>query len=50
MDGGDVVPTGYGDGCIIDLLSVLKKMNYEGFVSLEPHLASLSVGTSGEEC
>lgn len=40
MDGGDVVPAGYGDGCIIDLLSVLKKMNYEGFVSLEPHLAS----------
>lgn len=40
-----VVPAGHGDGMIKDILSKLKEKNYEGFLSLEPHLASF-VGLS----
>ncbi|MBC7766323.1 MAG: sugar phosphate isomerase/epimerase [Hyphomonadaceae bacterium] len=37
---GEVVPAGYGLGNIETLLKSLKASNYEGFVSLEPHLGS----------
>ena len=40
-----VVPAGCGDGKIKEVLSHLKEKNYEGFLSLEPHLASF-VGLS----
>jgi sugar phosphate isomerase/epimerase len=34
-----VVPSGMGDGHIKEILAELKKRNYSGFLSLEPHLA-----------
>ncbi len=34
-----IVPAGQGDGCIPEILSRLKSSGYEGFLSLEPHLA-----------
>lgn len=37
-----VVPAGYGDGRIKELLMNLKNNNYLGFLSLEPHLASFT--------
>ncbi|MDF2988634.1 MAG: xylose isomerase [Eubacterium sp.] len=37
-----VVPAGYGDGRIKDLLMNLNDDNYSGFLSLEPHLASFT--------
>ena len=36
---GHVVPAGYGDGCVREILSALKARNFEGFLSLEPHLS-----------
>lgn len=39
---GKVVPAGYGDGCIKQLLEELHSSGFEGFLSLEPHLASFS--------
>ncbi len=35
---GEVVPSGYGDGHIQEILARLHKRGYEGFLSLEPHL------------
>jgi sugar phosphate isomerase/epimerase len=35
---GKVVPSGYGDGHIGEIISELDKRGYEGFLSLEPHL------------
>lgn len=35
---GSVVPAGLGDGHIKEILSELMKDDYEGFLSLEPHL------------
>lgn len=35
-----VVPAGHGDGRVKDILSALSDKNYEGFLSLEPHLGS----------
>lgn len=37
---GQVVPAGYGDGCVKQLLEELYSSGFEGFLSLEPHLAS----------
>lgn len=39
-DDGTVVPAGKGDGCIKYVLSELFAKNYDGFLSLEPHLGS----------
>lgn len=36
---GKIVPAGEGDANIPQLLSLLKRDGYEGFISLEPHLA-----------
>ena len=35
---GEVVLSGMGDGCIRELVARLKAANYNGFVSIEPHL------------
>jgi sugar phosphate isomerase/epimerase len=35
---GNVVPSGYGDGHIPEIIEELIKANYHGFLSLEPHL------------
>ena len=35
-----VMPAGYGDGKVQEILYMLKKRNFNGFISLEPHLAS----------
>jgi sugar phosphate isomerase/epimerase len=35
-----VVPAGYGDGKVPKILSELYESGFEGFLSLEPHLAS----------
>lgn len=37
---GSVVPAGYGDGCVKEILTKLKENGYDGFYSLEPHLGS----------
>jgi sugar phosphate isomerase/epimerase len=36
---GDVVPAGQGDGQVRETLAALRDSGFEGFVSLEPHLA-----------
>ncbi|HTW01663.1 MAG TPA: sugar phosphate isomerase/epimerase family protein [Streptosporangiaceae bacterium] len=36
---GDVVPAGQGDGQVRETLAALRDSRFEGFVSLEPHLA-----------
>ena len=36
---GGVVPAGEGDGQVKRILGELKKQGYQGFLSLEPHLA-----------
>ena len=49
-DGG-VVPAGQGDGAIADLLAALVRADYQGFLTLEPHLqyAGPAGGYSGPE-
>lgn len=37
-----VVPSGYGDGRLKEILAELRKMGFEGFLSLEPHLANFT--------
>jgi len=37
-----VVPAGEGDGCIEEILRKLYEDGYEGFLSLEPHLANFA--------
>lgn len=39
-ENGDVVPAGYGDGQLKEIINCLKKDNYNGFLSLEPHLGT----------
>lgn len=39
-ENGNVVPAGYGDGKIEEFLIELKNSSYNGFLSIEPHLAS----------
>ncbi len=36
---GSVVPAGMGDGHLEDILRMMKKAGYQGFLSLEPHLS-----------
>ncbi len=38
-DDGSVVPPGHGDGHLQEILSSLHQNGYDGFLSLEPHLA-----------
>lgn len=40
LNGGGVVPAGYGDGNLKYILSDAAKNGYEGFLSLEPHLTA----------
>lgn len=40
LSDGKVVPAGYGDGKVREILGRLYAKNYEGFVSLEPHLGA----------
>lgn len=37
---GEVVPTGKGDGQLVETLTALSQDGYTGFASLEPHLAA----------
>lgn len=37
-----VTPAGYGDGMIKEIIEDLKNNNYNGFISLEPHLAEFT--------
>lgn len=37
---GSVVPAGHGDGRVRDILQALSDRDYDGFLSLEPHLGS----------
>ena len=48
---GKVTPAGEGDGQVAELLTGLKEMDYQGTLSLEPHLkiAGHSSGFSGAE-
>lgn len=39
INGGGVVPAGYGDGNIKAILTKIHENGYEGFLSIEPHLA-----------
>lgn len=39
---GSVVPAGKGDGHLAEILSDLRDSGYDGFLSLEPHLADFS--------
>lgn len=48
FDGGRVVPAGRGDGNLKEILARLDGKGYEGFLSLEPHLADFA-GLSGLE-
>lgn len=41
-DSGKVVPSGYGKGHIETILTEMKEANYEGFLSLEPHLGNFT--------
>lgn len=38
--GHKVVPAGYGDGQVTEILKEAKESGYEGFLSLEPHLGN----------
>ncbi len=50
-DSGEVVPAGEGDGELRETISALHASGFEGFFSLEPHLASVGSfgGFSGPE-
>lgn len=43
-----VVPSGYGDGRVREILTALAQCDYEGFLSLEPHLQNFQ-GFAGLE-
>ncbi len=38
----EVVPAGYGDSRLLELITRLKDSNYQGFLSLEPHLTDFT--------
>lgn len=42
MENGAVVPAGSGNGCWPWLIDSLRSLNYDGFLSLEPHLADFA--------
>lgn len=48
---GEVVPAGHGDGQVRETLEALRDSGFDGFVSLEPHLAEADAhgGFSGPE-
>ena len=48
FDGGRVVPVGQGDGNVKEVLTRLDQEGFQGFLSLEPHLADFA-GLSGLE-
>ena len=50
-DLGKVVPSGQGDGQFRELLAALRESGYDGFFSLEPHLAAFDAfgGLSGPD-
>ena len=48
FDGGRVVPAGQGDGNLRRIFGLLDEMGFDGFLSLEPHLADFA-GLSGLE-
>ena len=41
-ESGIVVPAGYGDGNVEEILKSLLEEGYEGFLSLEPHLTDFT--------
>lgn len=41
-ENGEVVPAGMGNGNVKEILSMLSESGYEGFLSLEPHLADFA--------
>ncbi|USK35263.1 sugar phosphate isomerase/epimerase [Bacillus sp. F19] len=51
FESGKVVPAGKGDGEVRELLQTLKTSGYDGFLSLEPHLAAAETfsGFSGPD-
>ncbi len=48
METGEVVPSGFGDGHLSNIIEALVKRDYVGFLSLEPHLGDF-VGFSDLE-
>jgi sugar phosphate isomerase/epimerase len=48
---GEVVPSGEGDGQFTELLNALAESNYQGFLSIEPHLGDFDAfgGLCGPE-
>lgn len=46
---GSVVPAGHGDGNVEKILKLLKDSGYQGFLSLEPHLADFAGFSSLEQ-
>jgi sugar phosphate isomerase/epimerase len=46
---GRVVPAGEGDGEVREILAALRDSGFDGFMSLEPHLACRFGGFSGPE-
>lgn len=44
-----VVPAGEGEGNVPTIIDQLKARNYNGFLSLEPHLATGDIAVCGEE-
>ncbi len=51
LDGGEVVPAGEGDGQVRETVRALRDSGFDGFFSLEPHLAMAGAfsGFSGPE-
>jgi sugar phosphate isomerase/epimerase len=51
LDSGQVVPAGQGDGQLRETLAALRESGFDGFFSLEPHLASAGTfsGFSGPD-
>ncbi len=46
---GSVVPAGYGDGNVKEILGLLKAAGYKGYLSLEPHLSDFTGFSSLEQ-
>ena len=46
---GSVVPAGYGDGNVKEILGRLKAAGYKGYLSLEPHLSDFTGFSSLEQ-
>ena len=42
LPNGDVVPAGYGEGHVKEILTDLHKNGYDGFLSIEPHLGKFT--------